>query len=195
MKLKMAISLLSLFVLVAVVSAQTFIVPGHLGGATPCSGNYGNQTQEPDSLSYLAGSIWCQRTTLSPKCGGDLEEFHAYMSDCDVGTKEIAWGVYADDGYGNDPAGLIWNSAATNADCSSGFSWVDDTTMSEAIPSADYIWICVMFESNDTFIKNDEDDGTTSGRSVTATFGSWPPSWPTGTDVSNTRDLSLYVVF
>lgn len=161
-------------------------------GAGGCSGDYGDNTTASSLVNSRAGYLIATRIPLS--CGGTITAINAYMTYCGIDTNEIEFGLYADDGSGTDPAALIGSYGPFYDSGTAGgtVKWVTDT-ISQAVSSADYIWVVVMIEA--TITRQYYDAGTIQNRVYAGTWGVWPANWPTGSDSVETRDYGFYITF
>lgn len=167
---------------------------GSVTESSDLTGNYGYESIGASNTNPGIGTIVCARTTIGGN--GTIGSMVFYGQWASDSGSEVEFGIYSDNGSGTDPDTLIGNYGAFYDAASSTSKWMTDATIAETISnSPTYLWRCLQFEAN-AIEYNYDTGGSTPSRSYTGTFGTWPATWPTGSDTENSdRDYSSYLIF
>lgn len=164
------------------------------GGGYDCgAGNLGYDTAYASLDGAWGGYVLAHRIPFG--CAGVVASITWRLKYCESSSKEVLFGLYADNGSGTAPGALIYEAAAAEyfSGTSSADIWCTHTIPGgqEILGSPTYIWTAVGLESGDT--QQRYQSGSSVFAYKTQTFGSLPSPYGTPGGTESSRDYSTYV--
>lgn len=164
-----------------------------------CSGDYGDISTYASNGTdgQTAGVIVLARVAVG--CSGTISSITETIYYADISTRQIEYTIYADDGTGTDPAALLgsYGQIYDAGSASIGVAITDSTVSQSITGSPTYIWVGYQKQVDSTSLyRGNTGAGTTETRIYQGTWGTFPATWPTGSDIAeNNRDRAIYVTF
>ena len=169
--------------------------PSAGGGGSGCSGDYGFTTIGSKSDPGNDGIIVLYRISLG--CSGTISSISGYMVAYDTPTHQLEFCIYADNGSGTDPAGLLGHYGQFyDSNSYPNPIWVVDSTVSQSITGdPSYIWVGWQSQEGDNCKHNRIANASSEERKYQGTWGTFPDPWPTASDIEENFDVEVYVTF